>query len=730
MYEKTRGYESALSIDLRVFDNQLADYGVGAFIERLGFLPGYVFNHETYVGQIHSHNGLLDDTLLLPTWTAQRAIPGCQLWTRKQYKELVEVLHAHGIQFYQGAEAAWSVWPEYGEASRDTWIYENIPEMFTTYRNGASSAGEMGMICPLKRMKDGTPYEDFLLRDVLRFLNDYGMDGFFAADGFGGLCTQLSEGDYSEDMIAQFTERTGIAVPGAGIPEKAAWLWGEKRYEWVTFYADRWADFYRKFTTAFKAAGKGFIVMAPFKHGPADALMKYGYDYAKNAAAGLDFYALESMETNSHRWQNMQSMAAVGTSNITAIKAIAPETKLFWMSATCNSPEHWHTLRDHPGMLERECISINTARCVGEKGEAVKGFDGVQPLFGIDLSAGEWRWYKERLDIGHMDIVHNDGLVNIWSQEILYENTRRNIVYPYTFETVRLRFAGLPIHSAVNLDHVESVTNKSLLLIQPLGIGDAEVKRLRTLVEGGKLLVVAGEVENEALLALMGMEKTAAKAAAWALAKGHGIDAAALPETAGSLSKEAGGYRCAGARSVVDALDDSGAAVGTLCAVNRVGEGLCVFIRDILTEFPRMNYRLPDYHVETHPSALRREQGGYRTIREVTAALAGMHPGAYDLICARVIQTLDGTFPYADKGQVLSCTDRQGNRYIFCENPLNLQYIYASVTLPKEKKYLAELPIRKNGPMGYQYYNDLRPKSFDVCIPPEGLIPFKVIYRE
>ena len=89
MYEKTRGYESALSIDLRVFDNQLADYGVGAFIERLGFLPGYVFNHETYVGQIHSHNGLLDDTLLLPTWTAQRAIPGCQLWTRKQYKELV-----------------------------------------------------------------------------------------------------------------------------------------------------------------------------------------------------------------------------------------------------------------------------------------------------------------------------------------------------------------------------------------------------------------------------------------------------------------------------------------------------------------------------------------------------------------------------------------------------------------------------------------------------------------
>ncbi len=106
MQAKHNDYPIALSIDLRVFDNQQPDYGVRKFLDTLGFVPEYLFNHETYVGHIHSNDGVIDDTPLLPTWTAQRAVPGCQVWSRKQYYELIKVLHTYDIKFFQGAEAA------------------------------------------------------------------------------------------------------------------------------------------------------------------------------------------------------------------------------------------------------------------------------------------------------------------------------------------------------------------------------------------------------------------------------------------------------------------------------------------------------------------------------------------------------------------------------------------------------------------------------------------------
>jgi hypothetical protein len=729
MYKKTEGYDFALSIDLRVFDNCLADYGVGDFIEKLGFIPDYLFNHETYVGQIHSHDGKIDDTLLLPTWTAQRAIPGGQWWTRRQYRALVDELHRHGIKFFQGAEAAWSVWPEYGEASRDTWIYNNMPEMFTTYRTGVTTAGEMGMICPLKRMKDGMYYEDRLLRDVLRFMDDYQMDGFFAADGFGGLGCKLYDGDYSDDIISQFTEHTGIEVKGGSVNERADYIWENLHYEWAVFYSDRWAQFYSKITKAIKAAGKELIVMAPFKHGPADSLMEYGFDYAKNVKAGLDFLALESMETSSRRWQYTQAMEAVGISNVSTIKAICPNVRILWMSSTCNCPEHWHTLRDIPNALERECLALNTARAIGPEGKLIKGFDGVQALFGIDLNADEWRWYKQRLDIGHLKVASNDGLVILWSDKILYENARRRITYPLSTQVVKLRFAGLPIHTAVDFSNIRFVKNKSLLLIQPLGICEEDVIALEELVcRQGKNLIVLGEVENSRLLKLLGISRNESRSYAWKLESQNATFTKDIPEQEGETKEMIGGYEASDAEVLINVME-GGKNVGAGLTVKKFGSGNCIYIRRLVSKLPQMRYKRSEMDLIAHPS-LRGPENDLLTTKQVFESLANVHPDSYELICARCVEELDGTFPYSDKGQVLSCSDEAGNHFIFCENPLNMLYIIMTVTLPHKKKLLTELSIRFKGPIGYQYYGDLRPNKFDVCVPPEAVIPFRIEYEK
>ena len=103
-------------------------------------------NHETYVDQIHMHTGVIDDTFLEPQWTSQRAVPGVQRWTKRQFKGLIEALHAKGIRIYQGAEAAWNYWPEYGLINRCDYTYENFSELFILHANGRTSEEERGCI--------------------------------------------------------------------------------------------------------------------------------------------------------------------------------------------------------------------------------------------------------------------------------------------------------------------------------------------------------------------------------------------------------------------------------------------------------------------------------------------------------------------------------------------------------------------------------------------------------
>lgn len=729
MYEKTKGYQSGLSIDLRVFNNQEKDYGVNAFIEKLGFIPDYVFNHETYVGQIHSHDGKLDDTPLLLTWSAQRGIPGGQLWTRQQYRTLVDELHAHGIRFFQGAEAAWSVWPEYGESSRDTWLYSHMPELFVTYKNAKTTADEMGMINPLKHLSDGTLYEDRLLKDVLKFLNDYHMDGFFAADGFGGLCCKVVDGDFSDDITTQFSEYTGIKVLGNTIPERADYILKNYRFEWSDFYANRWAAFYRKLCPAFKAAGKEFIVMAPFKHGPADSFMEYGFDYRRNAEAGLDFLALESMETSSRRWQYTQAMEAVGISNVTTIKAISPSTRLFWMSSVCNCPEHWHTLRDIPNALERECLALNTARAIGEGGNLIKGYTGVQPLFGIDLSASEWRWYKERLDIGHMDIASNEGLVILWSENVMLENARRGITYPLSSEVVKLRFSGLPIQTAALIANAKYAKNKTMLLVQPIGVSDEEAGLVCELSEHyGKNLLIVGQVEHPMLLKLLGLKRNTHHTKSWRLCASDAFYTENLPACEGIAQEELGGYSSETAEIIVSAQGVPDER-GVVLSVKRQNDSCAIYLRHVIEKLPPARHKRSEMDWVAHPN-LRGPENDLLTIQQVMQSLSNIHPDSLDLIAARCVQHLDGTFAYSDKGQVLSFTGTDGQHYLLCENPLNMQYIIMTVTLPRARKYFRELPIRSKGPVGYAYFGDVRPNKIDVSVPPEAVIPFLMEYED
>ncbi len=67
-----------------------------------------------------------------------------------------------------------------------------------------------GSINPLRRLPDGRYYEDVFLEDLIRYLEDFHMDGFLAGDGWCGLGVMLKDGDFHPDMIDQFETWSGI----------------------------------------------------------------------------------------------------------------------------------------------------------------------------------------------------------------------------------------------------------------------------------------------------------------------------------------------------------------------------------------------------------------------------------------------------------------------------------------------------------------------------------------
>lgn len=723
---KTEGYCSCMSIDMRCFDNSKPDMGVGDYFEKLGFIPDRLYNHETYMDQIHTHDGKIDDTFLSPQWVSQRAMPGAQTWTKRQLKMLIDEVHRYGVEFYQGCEAAWSCWPEYGEINRCSYLYEHLPEIFIVDRTGRTTAQDgMGAINPLRRFKDGTLYEDLLIKDVQRFLTDYECDGFFAADGFAGLAVPIENGCYADDMIEQFTEYTGIEIPEGTTQKRADYIWDNYRYEWTVFYSDRWAAFSAKLSNGMKKIGKKLSTFTPWQLGPADAFACYGYDYGKCARAGIESMTFEVMEEiTSRRFHVPAGWEAVGIASAVTAKAIAENIELIWTTSTCNCPEHWHTIRDLPSVIERECLALGSARAVNSAGQLIPAFDGTLCIFGIDLTGQEWRWLKRRWDEGfHYRVSENLGPAIVWSDRFLYENLKQEKAYPLSPVTAKLRYSGIPISQAVHMEHILQTPGKSLLLVQPLGIEDSDVLRLRQAMESGSNVYVVGDVDNEKLLDLLGIRKTV---------KDGGIhtwyyDGDILKDRKEARHGEESGLEgYAAVQADVAVYLENKDAVLTRRAV---GKGQCIYIRRVMEFMPALDIAKTDKELASYPVNL--EKIGAKTIRQELESVITLHPDELDFLIADCIRESDVEIPRVNRGQILGFKDPEGSQVLLIENSANLMYTTVNVKLPRAKKCIQEFPeIKPIGPVGYLFFGESEPNEFDVSVPPDAAIPVKIRYQD
>lgn len=718
-------YQALMSIDLRCFDLRKQDYGVADYFEKLGFLPHILLLHETNLDQVHLHDGMIDETPLDYIWCTQRGMPGCQCWTRRQLKELVEIVHRYGVKFYQGLEAAWQNWPQYG--SKAKWPYEH-DEIFITLRNGSKTneagiAGDAGAVNPLVHMKDGSWYEDLLCRDIVRYLKDYDMDGYFSADGMAGLTVPLDQGDYSDDMIGQFSAFTGISVTGRTTPEKADDIWEHYRKDWIHFYTERWIVFYRKLSRALKAAGKGLATMDAWARGPAESVIDFGFDYRRLNEVGLDYYCLESREENWGRrghsglyaWEPGQVVAA------SAIKAYAPELTMLWALCTCNAPEHWHAVRDVPVVLERELMTLPLTSVITEEGEWKRAFDGYLAIFGIDLTETEWKWMSERLDFSFLpEFQRLLGPALVWSDSVYEYYYERGERWQISAPVTQLVTAGLPLRAAVNTGNLARARAEAYVLVDPNGITDEEVSALIQKRREGADLILIGEIRQERLLKEAGLT-TARKAEVsrqWHLEPT--FPAAVCNRTAQGES-EGDMHLFYHAEDAIPYITSREEYL-VMSRKDYEGEG-SVFYLAATREWDTGIWHNAEDVTSSSASAFTEQMPGILSQGYRKSLVNHVMPDTLELLMAGALKDRSNLSVNVDMGQYAAYQRKDGNVVVQLENMADFFYTRPTVKTTFAITGASHFPIKNPSPAGYILDRTTHAHGCSVNVIPDGVIP-------
>jgi hypothetical protein len=410
-----------ICVDLRPFDPIAEDFGVQAYLDLLGFTPDSIVFLNFFVDFLHDR-GDIDDRPLNRLTVGQRGTPAKASWSRVQLLGLVTAIRARGIAAHLGILSS---------TRSDVWANVNsdftFDEVIQTTRGGAELFG--GSINPLKRLADGTFYEDVFVRDLVRVLNDYSFDGYVAGDGMLGLRgprDTLKDSDFSVDMVSQFSERSGIVLPElADYDARADQVVANHFEAWVAFYVQRWADHVAKVAAALHPIGCQFIAIDSWSRNPEDLVASFGIDYRLLHENGLDAVLVQARETN--KWRKHREGEYVREENsvftFLAHKAYAPDLTFYWAQATANLPEFWNSVIDLPNVLERETYAYLWTVAFRD-GAFQPCVDGICVIWGNDLSRENWRFLSERWDRAAEQLssfAEPLGLTLVWTEKGIAE---------------------------------------------------------------------------------------------------------------------------------------------------------------------------------------------------------------------------------------------------------------------------------------------------------------------
>ena len=357
-------YEKFLWIELIGFDNSATDFGVDALLSRMSVKPGCISLLLWSTEIIHIYTDLTTDAPIGPQQCAYYARPHNeerqrQNWTRFQLRGLIQELHKHGIEVYLSVFDQ-IISPQYAEkhgfVKNEEWV-DSHPEIFYILNNGQSAIS----ICPLKHLADGTLYEDFFINQLSRLLYDYDFDGFHAADGFGHPRFPINQGDFSEDMIDQFSQDRSITVPPGETVVRTDWILTHVKDDWIEFHVVRQQQFLGKLVAMLNSIERKHLVNSTWTRDPFEARYRYGIDYRRLAAAGIKTFIVEAQAAvvEMEGWnKSTASMLDQARSMVLRMKACVPECKFIFLNCVKDGMEQYSVLRHAPPRFASDVYSV------------------------------------------------------------------------------------------------------------------------------------------------------------------------------------------------------------------------------------------------------------------------------------------------------------------------------------------------------------------------------------
>lgn len=488
--DNKRLYEKWMWTELLGFDNYTVDFSVKEFLDNAGFVPHALSLHLFSPDFIHLHQGIKREITFPPDFCSYiksyNSIRKRQAWTNYQLKGLITELHKYGIQVY---------------CSFFSWT-ERYPELLETKKTGEKN----NSICPLLRFKGNIYYEDFFIQKLTAVMKDYGFDGFHAADGYSSNRLPLYESDYSDDMVDQFVQTTGVKFPlgirkqcgtqKETLSKRADWIWQNKRCEWINFYADRWEKFFRKVVTALHKQEKKVVVNNAWTKEPFQALYRYGVDYKKIAVAGIDAFIPETVSTataTDFKEPTETNFLYDSLATVLLMKAYTPQVPMIGLNGTRDIQEQWDNLAHAPTALEREIYSLSNLYHYDSRGKLSHCFNG--PLFCLadDVRSYEWQWLQKKWDLGFsFNPKRIIGTTLVWSDRAFEQQlpdfieTRRWTTHRIVYE---LMSRGAPIYTVVNVNDLSRLAGADLLVTNPHLYPKEELKSILSYKEGTIIMI-------------------------------------------------------------------------------------------------------------------------------------------------------------------------------------------------------------------------------------------------
>jgi len=465
-------YEAWIWTELLAFDNRQDDQGVAEYIRKTGFVPKGICLLVSAPDFVLLHNGMEKEVMLPPDVCSRDGHKGNeerlrQNWTSFQVKSLVDHLHRAGSEVYISMFTAY-----HRNKFHQEWISAH-PEVLQVW--DFQGAG-LNINC-LARLNDGTFFEDVFISKVIRTVLDYGFDGWHGPDGWGPLTTgSLAYTDCSDDMMAQFADHLCQDLPEVVVcksnnqvsilEKRMDWIWQNRRREWLHFNIARMETFWRKMVKALHDNGKKAIINSAWTKACFEAIYRYGIDYRRIAATGVDYMVVETVAAgltliHGRRDQHYDFLAM-----LMEIKACVPGMKLLFLHGIKDAVENYDLLRHAPARLEKELYSLANV-CYHDGENTHRAADGFLACLGDGISADEWRWLKTRWDKAFSAQPGYAGSVTaIWSERAFYSHFDDYLEtggWCSHRQTFFLMEHGVQIQSAARIENIGRLTGTLLV---------------------------------------------------------------------------------------------------------------------------------------------------------------------------------------------------------------------------------------------------------------------------